>query len=65
MNMTIETGMCSMYKVYHCLMYYLGLALEEVISLVIQMSFTITSSVHEWMSRFKFIRLYSIEDDFY
>ena len=50
-----------MYKVSHCLMYYLGLTLEEVIFLVMQMSFTIASSVHEWMSRFKFIRLYSIE----
>ena len=46
MNMTIETGMCLMYKVYHCLMYYLGLALEEVISLVIQMSFHIECA---WM----------------
>ena len=50
-----------MYKVSHCLMYYLGLKLEEVIFLVMQVSFTIASSVHEWMSRFKFIRLYSVE----
>ena len=42
-------------------MYYLGVTLEEVIFLVMQMSFTIASSVHEWMSRFKFIGLYSIE----
>ena len=50
-----------MYKVSHCLMYYLGLTLEEVIFLIIQLSFMIASSVHEWIWRFKFICLYSIE----
>ena len=50
-----------MYKVSHCLMHYLGLTLEEVTFLVMQMSFTIASSVHKWMSRFNFIRLYLIE----
>ena len=33
----------------------------DVIFLVMQMSFTIAWSVHDWMSRFKFIGLYSIE----
>ena len=29
--MTTETGMCELHKVSHCVMYYLGLTLEEII----------------------------------